>query len=183
MKQQKTHFQKSCKLGLKYPEDLQGFCPYGLERARWYMDNQSSSAAEELSAPGCGFAVLSEDEDGYCFFKMSINKEGRFFTEEEIAKRLGLNVAQVKTILARAMLKIKNSPLFEELKELRRIGELYDVPIEEDDIYYPSGIGCGGGFGGEADLIEETSGGEGTTKRGRRSSSSKTLVASPDTPS
>lgn len=125
-----------CKLGIKHPGQLTFLCPEGIKRARWMAENYGASAAEELSAPGCSFFALSEDVDCYCFFKMLDNKDGRLFSEEEIARRLGLTLAQVRSIINRAILKIKGTEYYEEMKDLRDSGELYSPDIDEDDDTY-----------------------------------------------
>jgi hypothetical protein len=139
---EKTHFQQVCKLGLSSPLELDGFCEHGLARARWCSENHNSSSAEELSSRGCPYFVISEDEDGYCFFKMASKKGFTGMPEEDIAKRLGINVNQVRTILARALMKIRGTELHKELEELRKDGCLYDESYEEDlDMYCISADG------------------------------------------
>jgi hypothetical protein len=136
---EKTHFQEVCKLGLSSPLELDGFCEHGLARARWCAENHNSSSAEELSARGCPYFVISEDEDGYCFFKMASKKSFVGMEEEDIGKRLGINVNQVRTILARALMKIKGTEFHKELEELRKEGCLYEDNHEEDlDMYFVS---------------------------------------------
>lgn len=130
-----------CKLGIKHPSQLTFLCPEGIKRARWVSENFGANAAEELSAPGCNFFALSEDADCYCFFKMIDNKDGRLFTEDEIARRLGITVSQVKSILNRAILKIKGTAYYQEMKSLRDAGELYAPDLNDDDDIYCTGSG------------------------------------------
>jgi hypothetical protein len=169
-----TRMQKACKRGFSNPNELQDFCPLGLQRAQWYMDNLHSSAAEELSAAGCPYGVLSEDEDGYCFFKMMLNKDGKIFTEEEIGKRLGLNLNQVKAILARAISKLAGTPFIKEAKDLRDAGFLYDEEKVDEDIYFPTGFGCS-----ESEPTEEAHEGDAPKPR-RGRAAAKSAVPNPD---
>lgn len=136
---------EKCLMGYKSVDELTGFCSLGLERARWYKDHPNSSAAEELRASGCPFGVLSEDQDCYCFFKMITNKADRCFSDDEIARRLGISVAQVRDIGNRAILKIRGTEYFRIMKDLRESGDLYiDSWSEEDmNIYYPDAVGTG----------------------------------------
>lgn len=141
-----------CPLQINPVEDLTEICPLGLKRAQWLAGNPSSSATEEKVAPGCTFGMLTEDCFGYCFFKFIHNRE-QALTEEEIARRLGLNVPQVKKILERALRKINGTAWAEEVEELYRDGDL-DSYTEDDEsnFYYDSSTDLdfeGGGSSGK----------------------------------
>ena len=126
----------------------------------------------------CNYSVISEDEDGYCFYKMMKNKEGRTFTDEEIALRLGLTSSQVRTIYTRALAKLQNSDTIKEIDELRKAGCLFDQPEADDDIYYPDVV-ADSADGGYCEEVEDVGGGT-SKRRGRPRMSGKLAIVNPD---
>jgi len=126
----------------------------------------------------CNYSVISEDEDGYCFYKMMKNKEGRTFSDEEIAIRLGLTSSQVRTIYTRALAKLQNTETIKEIDELRKAGCLFDQPEADDDIYYPDVV-SDSADGGYCEEVEDTGGGT-SKRRGRPRMSGKLAIVNPD---
>jgi len=136
-----------CLIGINPVEELNCICPQGFKRAQWLAGNPSSNAVEEKTAPGCPFGMLTEDSYGYCFFKF-IHDSETTYTEEEISRRLCLNLPQVKKILTRSISKISKTEWSREVEELYQAGELFpeNKDYEHDNLYYDCSIGsdvCG----------------------------------------
>lgn len=130
-------FHDCCPLKLKrFPEEI---CELGLQRARWTKDHTGYLAFEEKQAPGCVWGIPTEDKHSYCFFKFMADSEGKQFDENEIANLLGLSKDQIKKIIETATIKLKNTEIVKELKDLHDSGGLFteESSQNEEDIYFP----------------------------------------------
>ena len=93
------------------------FCPAAVHRLRWREQlGREPTEEEELSAPGCPWAVRSH-EHSFCFFK-AYSEEREKLTDSQIAHMLGVSEVTIKKTATKAEKKLANYKPFKELKEL-----------------------------------------------------------------
>lgn len=105
---------KRCVRKLKRsPEE---FCPSAVYRLRWRESlGREPTEQEELSAPGCPWAVRSQ-EYMFCFFK-AFEEDREPLTDAQVAHMLGISEITVKKTRDRAIAKMANMKEFKEIKE------------------------------------------------------------------
>jgi hypothetical protein len=118
------------------------FCPSAVHRLRWREQlGREPTEEEELSAPGCPWAVRSH-EHNFCFFK-AYDQDREKLTDSQIAHMLGVSESTVKKTAIRAEKKVANYQPLKELKELYGDESIIDdrlVDPYEDHLNDLSGI-------------------------------------------
>jgi hypothetical protein len=97
------------------------FCPAAIARLRWresfsYDYNREPTEQDEASAPGCVWAIRSQ-EDMFCFFK-ALAEPREPYNDAQIAHALGLKETTVKKVREQALAKLTNYKEFREMKTL-----------------------------------------------------------------
>lgn len=132
----KSRFRKCCPLKLQnYPKNI---CNLGLQKAQWYKDNPGHMMSEDINSGGCIWGIISEDESSYCFFKFMNIHEGESFSEQEIAKRLGVTKEQVKAAYDSGIEKLKKQKTVQEITAIhKKYGGVLTEDSLDDYIYFP----------------------------------------------
>lgn len=132
----KSRFKKCCPLKLDgYPTSI---CNLGLQKAQWYKDNPGHMMSEDINSGGCIWGIISEDEASYCFFKFMSIHENEQFTENDIAKRLGITKEQVKTAYEAGLEKLRKQKNIQEIMDIhKKQGGILTEDVDDDYIYFP----------------------------------------------
>lgn len=94
----------------------QEFCPAAVNRLRWRESlGREPSEQEELSAPGCPWAIRNQ-EYMFCFFK-AFSEDREPLTDAQVAHMLGISELTVRKTRERALHKMANMKEFKEVKE------------------------------------------------------------------
>jgi hypothetical protein len=94
--------------------------------------------SEDINSGGCIWGIISEDEASYCFFKFMSIHENEQFTENDIAKRLGITKEQVKTAYEAGLEKLRKQKNIQEIMDIhKKQGGILTEDVDDDYIYFP----------------------------------------------
>lgn len=161
-----------CRFKSAYEFDI---CPYGQERAKFYLMNPNSTDEEIKNAPGCPHGVLTVPAVGYCWYKLiDVKGEQHNFTDDEISYAFNFSRNYTKEYTKKAVEHMKDTPHWEKIIDMYNDGDMFagDCGGQEDlDMYFPSGFSwssVGSDHFEKEELPTEISSGEtGKPRRGR----------------